>query len=101
MNSKRYQAAHILIRTTWLDRHPALQSSDCELHFIDWDTIGNHEWLFNEQVLLEVLRFVTTNQSNLQIDDLLTLTQLEQHAVLTALNQALAGFALEENLAHD
>lgn len=84
-----------------MDTHPAMQSTDCEVSQIDWLTIDSHDWSLKEQVLIEVLRFVTTNQSNVQLDDLLSLTQLEQHAVLLSLTQSLSSYSLEENLAHD
>jgi hypothetical protein len=101
MNNKRFQAAHILVRTTWMDSHPALRTTDCEVNQIDWDTIDNQDWSLKEQILIEVLRFVTTNQSHVQLDDLLTLSQIEQQAVLLSLTQVLSPSVLEENLVND
>lgn len=101
MNNKRFQAAHILVRTTWMDSHPALKTTDCEVNQIDWQAIDSYDWSLKEQILIEVLRFVTTNESNVQLEDLLTLSQIEQQAVLLSLTQVLSNYSLEENLAHD
>jgi hypothetical protein len=101
MNYKRFQAASLLVRTTWMDTHPAFSTTDCEVNIIDWDRIDGYDWSLKEQILVEVLRFITSDESNVQLEDLLTLTQLEQQAVLVSLNVALTTQSLEENLAHD
>jgi hypothetical protein len=84
-----------------MDTHPAFSTTDCEVNIIDWDRIDGHDWSLKEQILVEVLRFITSDESNVQLEDLLTLTQLEQQAVLVSLNVALTTQSLEENLAHD
>jgi hypothetical protein len=84
-----------------MDTHPAFSTTDCEVNIIDWDRIDGYDWSLKEQILVEVLRFITSDESNVQLEDLLTLTQLEQQAVLVSLNVALTTQSLEENLAHD
>jgi hypothetical protein len=84
-----------------MDTHPAFSTTDCEVNIIDWDRIDGYDWSLKEQILVEVLRFITSDESNVELQDLLTLTQLEQQAVLISLNVALTTQSLEENLVHD
>lgn len=101
MTNKRYKAASILLRTTWMEDHPAFNTTDCEVNSIDWNKIDSYDWSLPEQVMIEVLRFILCDESNVQLEDLLMLSRIDQMAVLLSLNYALSDQALEENLTHD
>lgn len=92
------RAAEILIRYSWMKEHPALQKIDCQIGVIDWEAINNTEWNFNQQILIEVFKFITTEESNVQLDDLLVLSPVDRGAALLAIQEKFKTQTLEENL---
>lgn len=92
------KAAEMLIRYSWMNDHPAFQSTDCQIGVIDWEKINSTDWNFQEQILVEVFKFITTEESNVQLDDLLALDQVNRGAALLALQEKFKVIDLEENL---
>lgn len=92
------KAAETLIRYTWMNNHEAFQSTDCQIGIIDWEKINETQWDFQEQILIEVFKFITTEESNVQLDDLLALNQVDRSAALLAIQEKFKIQDLEENL---
>jgi hypothetical protein len=92
------RAAEILIRYSWMKDHPAFQNTDCQIGVIDWNPINNAEWNFNQQILIEVFKFITTEESNVQLDDLLALNPVDRGAALLAIQEKFKTQTLEENI---
>lgn len=92
------RAAEILIRYSWMNDHEAFQSTDCQIGIIDWDKINKTEWNFQEQILVEVFKFITIEESNVQLDDLMALSQIDRSAALLAIQEKFKLQDLEENL---
>jgi hypothetical protein len=65
---------------------------------IDWNPINNAEWNFNQQILIEVFKFITTEESNVQLDDLLALSPVDRGAALLAIQEKFKTQTLEENI---
>lgn len=92
------RAAEILIRYSWMKDHPAFQNTDCQIGVIDWEAINNTEWNFNQQILIEVFKFITAEESNVQLDDLLALNPVDRGAALLAIQEKFKTQPLEENI---
>lgn len=86
MSNKRVEAAEILVRYSSLNDLPALRSSEISINQIDWEKIGNSELSKQSEVLIDVLRFILLDQSTASLMDLLTLNDIDLHAVLLAIN---------------
>lgn len=86
MSNKKVEAAEILVRYSSLHDLPALQSSEIAINQIDWERIGNSELTKQEEVLIDILRFILLDQSTASLMDLLTLNDVDLHAALLAIN---------------
>lgn len=86
MSSKKIEAAEILVRYSSLNALPALQSSEIGINQIDWKKLGNSELTKQEEVLVDILRFILLDQSTASMMDLLTLNDVDLHAVLLSIN---------------
>lgn len=95
---KKIHSANLLIKLTWMREHAAFRTTDCEINQVDWKTIDAYDYEFREQVMVEVLRFLLTGSSNVQLEDLLTLDDTELYAVILALGERFKYMELEENL---
>jgi hypothetical protein len=63
-----------------------LESSEIGINQINWEKIGNSELTKQEEVLVDILRFILLDQSTASMMDLLTLNDVDLHAVLLAIN---------------
>lgn len=95
---KALKSAEVLIKYTWLRDHEAFRSTDCEIGVIDWEAINTTNWNFKQAILIEVLKFLLVEESNVSLDDLMALDELDRQAVIVALNSKFAVNELEENL---
>lgn len=86
MSNRKMEAAEILVRYSSLSSLPALMSSEISINQIDWEKIGNSELTKQEEVLIDVLRFIVLDQSTASLMDLLALNDVDLHAVLLAIN---------------
>jgi hypothetical protein len=84
--SKKIEAAEILVRYSSLSNLKALQTSEIGINQIDWEKIGNSELTKQEEILVDVLRFILLDQSSADLMDLLALNDVDLHAVLLAIN---------------
>lgn len=83
--TKKLEAAEILVRYSQLNNLPALQTSEISINQIDWESISASELTKQEYVLVEILRFILLDQSAASIKDLMSLNDVDLHAVLLAL----------------
>lgn len=97
INNKVRSADH-LIKYTWMRNHPSFNTSDCSIGQIDWELINKTQWTFHQQILVEVLKFLTIEESNVSLDDLLVLKPEELQVVLLCLKEKFNVDNLEENL---
>jgi hypothetical protein len=96
--NKNAKSAESLIRFTWMRSHPSFSTTDCEIGVVDWNKINSTQWTFHQQILIEVLKFLTVEESNVCLDDLLVLKPEERQTVILCLNEKFALTELEENL---
>jgi len=96
--NKNAKSAGSLIKFTWMRSHPSFDSTDCEIGLVDWNKINSTQWTFHQQILVEVLKFLTVEESNVSLDDLLVLKPDELQTVIMCLNEKFALSELEENL---
>jgi hypothetical protein len=96
--NKNAKSAESLIRFTWMRSHPSFATTDCGIGVVDWDKINSTQWTFHQQILIEVLKFLTVEESNVCLDDLLVLKPEERQTVILCLNEKFALSELEENL---
>ena len=96
--NKNAKSAESLIRYTWMRSHPSFATTDCGIGVVDWEKINSTQWTFHQQILIEVLKFLTVEESNVCLDDLLVLKPEERQAVILCLNEKFALTELEENL---
>jgi hypothetical protein len=96
--NKSAHAAEILIKYSWLRDHEAFAGTDCEINVIDWNKINNFDWSFQQAIMIEVFKFITLEESNVSLDDLLALNPMDRQAVLTAINAKFSVKELQENL---
>lgn len=97
-NRKGLKSAELLIKYTWLRDHEAFTSTDCEIGVVDWERINQHDWNFKQAIMIEVLKFLLTEESNVSLDDLMALNDIDRQAVLISLNSKFTVNELEENL---
>jgi hypothetical protein len=98
MMNKNAKSAESLIRYTWMRSHASFATTDCGIGVVDWEKINSTQWTFHQQILIEVLKFLTVEESNVCLDDLLVLKPEERQAVILCLNEKFALTELEENL---
>jgi hypothetical protein len=96
--NKNAKSAESLIRFTWMRSHPSFATTDCGIGVVDWDKINSTQWTFHQQILIEVLKFLTVEESNVSLDDLLVLKPEERQTVILCLNEKFSLTELEENL---
>ncbi len=95
---KKRKAAETLVKYSWMRDHDGFKGTDCEIGVIDWETINRQEWSFEEQVLVEVFKFLLGIESNASLDDLLALTPVDRQAAVMAIQAKFSLNDLEENL---
>jgi hypothetical protein len=98
MNRKKLKSAEVLIKYSWMSDHQGFKTTDCEMGVIDWALIERTNWTFHQAILVEVLKFLVLEESNVSLDDLMALYPYDRQAVLTALNVKFAVTELQENL---
>jgi hypothetical protein len=97
---KKRKAAETLVKYSWLRDHKAFLKTDCEIGVIDWETINDFDWQwsFQQQIMIEVFKFLLLEESNVSLDDLMTLNPMDRQAVIMALNVKFSINELTENL---
>jgi hypothetical protein len=95
---KKRKAAETLVRYSWMRDHDGFKGTDCEIGVINWETINNQEWSFEQQVLVEVFKFLLGVESNASLDDLLALSPVDRQAAVMAIQARFSMNNLEENL---
>lgn len=98
MINKNAKSAESLIKFTWMRTHPSFATTDCTIGVIDWEKINSTQWTFHQHILLEVFKFLTIEESNVALDDLLVLKPEERLAVIMCINEKFQINELEENL---
>jgi hypothetical protein len=96
--AKKRKAAETLVKYSWMRNHDGFKGTDCEIGVIDWETINAQEWTFEQQVLVEVFKFLLGIESNASLDDLLALTPVDRQAAVMAIQAKFSLNDLEENL---
>jgi hypothetical protein len=84
--SQNIEAAEILVRYSSLENLPALSTSEISINQIDWEKIGSSVLTKQQEILIDVLRFILLDQSTVNLIDLLALNDVDLHAVLLAIN---------------
>ena len=84
--SQNIEAAEILVRYSSLENLPALSTSEISINQIDWEKIGSSVLTKQQEILIDVLRFILLDQSSADLMDLLALNDVDLHAVLLAIN---------------
>lgn len=97
---KKLKAAENLIKYSWMREHNAFLATDCGIGVVDWETINDFKWnwSFQQQIMIEVFKFILLEESNVALDDLMALKPMDRQAVLIALNTKFAVVDLDENL---
>jgi len=97
---KKRKSAETLIKYSWMREHPAFLGTDCEIGVVDWETINDFkwEWSFQQQVMIEVFKFLLLEESNVSLDDLMALNPVDRQAVIMAINAKFSINDLNENL---
>lgn len=97
---KKRKSAETLVKYSWMREHPAFLGTDCEIGVIDWETINDFkwEWSFQQQVMIEVFKFLLLEESNVSLDDLMALNPVDRQAVIMAINAKFSINDLNENL---
>jgi hypothetical protein len=95
---KKRKAAETLVKYSWMRDHDGFKGTDCEIGVIDWETINKQEFTFEQQVLVEVFKFLLGIESNASLDDLLALTPVDRQAAVMAIQAKFSLNDLEENL---
>jgi hypothetical protein len=98
INRKKLKSAEVLIKYSWMRNHESFKTTDCEMGNIDWDLIEKTNWTFHQAIMVEVLKFLVLEESNVSLDDLMALYPYDRQAVITALNVKFALTELQENL---
>jgi hypothetical protein len=96
--NKNAKSAESLIKFTWMRTHPSFATTDCGIGVVDWERINSTQWTFHQHILVEVFKFLTIEESNVSLDDLLVLKPEERQAVIMCLNEKFQINELEENL---
>jgi hypothetical protein len=97
MNNKT-RAANILVKMTWLRNQPILATMQIDINQVDWVRLDAIEWTPEQNILIEVLRFLLTDTSEFNLTDLLSLDQYDREAVLVALHTRFALVEMQETL---
>jgi len=97
-NRKKLKSAETLIKYSWMRNHDSFKTTDCEVGQIDWSFINQTNWNFHQAIMIEVLKFLLLEESNVSLDDLMALNPLDRQAIITALNVKFAVTELQENL---
>ena len=97
---KKRKSAETLVKYSWMREHPAFLGTDCEIGVIDWETINDFkwEWSFQQQIMIEVFKFLLLEESNVSLDDLMALNPVDRQAVIMAINAKFSINDLNENL---
>ena len=97
---KKRKSAETLVKYSWMREHPAFLATDCEIGVIDWETINDFkwEWSFQQQIMIEVFKFLLLEESNVSLDDLMALNPVDRQAVIMAINAKFSINELNENL---
>jgi hypothetical protein len=97
---KKRKSAETLVKYSWMREHPAFLGTDCEIGVLDWETINDFkwEWSFQQQILIEVFKFLLLEESNVSLDDLMALNPVDRQAVIMAINAKFSINDLNENL---
>jgi hypothetical protein len=80
------EAAEVLVRYSSLSNLRALNTSEISINQIDWKHLEESELTKQEEILIEVLRFLLLGQTGLGLNSLLSLNDVDLQAVLLALN---------------
>ena len=94
----KFHAAQMLIRHTFMNEHPAFNTTDCEVNQIDWEKILQSEYTKQQEILLEVLEFLIEGKSEMPISELLQLNDDDLQAVMLSLSEKFKPKELQENL---
>jgi len=97
MSEQKFHAAQMLIRHTFMNEHPAFNTTDCEVNQIDWEKILEGEYTKQQEILLEVLEFLIEGKSEMPISDLLELNDDDLQAVMLSLSEKFKPKLLQEN----
>ena len=97
---KKRKSAETLVKYSWMREHQAFLGTDCEIGVIDWETINDFkwEWSFQQQIMIEVFKFLLLEESNVSLDDLMALNPVDRQAVIMAINAKFSINELNENL---
>jgi hypothetical protein len=98
MRDKKFHAAQILIRHTFMNEHEAFKTTDCEINQIDWDKIDDGEYTLNQWRLVQVLKFLLDHYCEFELSELNNLSEDDRQVVILALSERYSTKSLEENL---
>ena len=94
----KFHAAQMLIRHTFMNEHPAFNTTDCEVNQIDWEKINDGDYTKQEWILVQVLKFLLDDYCEIELPDLLALNDDDLQAVILSLSERFKNKALQENL---
>lgn len=89
MTDNKWHSAHLLMRHTFMQDHPAFDTTDFEVSRVDWQKIDDFErWQYslNEWILINFLKFLLDEFSEAELGDLYALNEIERKAVVLALS---------------
>lgn len=88
MNLVRKQAAQTLFEYSGINKREAFVGVNFEDDF-NWDFFDNRNWSDRDRVIFEVIRFLVTGSSKLQLQDLQLISLYDLLAVTDALKIGL------------
>lgn len=94
----RLHAAQTLIRHTFMNYHSSFNTTDCEVNQIDWEKILKTEYTRQEEILVEILKFILEDNCTMSVGELLELNDDDLQAVMLALGEKFKSKPLQENL---
>jgi hypothetical protein len=85
--NKNYHAADMLLKYSSLVGLDTFKNVEVAINKIDWEEIESGDYTFSQLILIEVFRFLLTDSGNVQLEDLLALSETERQAVMLTLNE--------------
>ena len=96
--NNRTKAANLLVKMTWLRNQPVLATMEIDINKIDWQRLDAIEWTPQQKVLIEVFRFLLTDNGDFKLNDLLSIDAFERESILVALHTRFTLIEMQESL---
>lgn len=101
MKDSKWHSAHLLMRHTFMQEHPAFKTTDFETSQVDWETIDDFEhWQYtmNQWILINFLKFLLEEYAEVELGDLYALDAMDRQAVVLALAERFKMNQIQDSL---